>query len=1420
MFYCNHLIHPFLNDPGTSQSQRVSNDLLINPPQIDNRKMADLLNYFTQLAKQINFYDRDLSVSDWQKFFQGSLPFLLSDIAGHNAELLNQKLDAYSRKFKKRPGISGLQLFFFQTYFSAIYPIHQWAIQLDDSGLDLDKDLQKLIKDRLAQPIKAYIKWMNTAVHCFKISPVDVTELGNAAVWQLETTDMYEFFEDFSCTKKSTRAQLLSLQSAVAGLMSAFTGVIAKIAGGAASLVNGDFYSLLQTSGEHDVSPHLALLFSFLNQFQLVQGDLNKFTRSHLDYFFQKVVRLKPSDTVPDQAYIIFNIQQQLGQFLLKAGRPLKDGKDNRQGDIIFGLNEDIVVNQAQIADVRTLFLNNQTVKSRKYVEGVYMAIDATKADGIIQPFKDPANASWPTLGNRLSSYVPPAATDFVPYPSARIGFILTSKVLLMNEGKRVVNINLVCKWEHLCKTNGDGQPENMISGLDEAGFFGRLSAAFSETYILVTQPLIDAALAQGITKESATYLRRLFLTDTCRQSICFDDVVYFKDSAIITKDNFDAAIKNAVGTNKIQQWEANVIELIFLPQQVFNILFSGDKNWIVPDSIDQLQLNPIDTASGQFLINIQATINADQPSPITFYNKDKLGEDFNTTDPLVKIQLNDALKIDGQDLLYDLEKDNNKNCCLYKPIDYCGRQISFYEFFRDVKLLDSVTVFDGEFSSTIETNINVTVCGVQKNIIVNNDDNILDASKPFAPFGVKPVVADFDIFPLHDAPLTDPSFNLVGPNFYIGSTEVFLKKWDKVCVNINWKDLPSNLYNYYETYFTSSALDTTTTKWAPADFPFHEAHLAVLQEGIWQPDNGNYKNSDNSADSKKNTVTGDFNRPLFSTGDAVDACDDAKDYKYSYEFSPADFGPDDGLDLSFDKYFSPVPTKYKPGTMNGFVRVTLENQDFLHKIYPAVLAAQVVVKASDTKAPLPNEPWTPMIQNMSIDYQATATIKDINLIQLYPYNSTYKSVDKSAQPSLFASFCDEGTVFIGLKNLVPGDILNILFKLAEATADSEETPETVNWQYLSSNQWKDLREGFELLDDKTNNLTATGILKLALPDDINKANTVMPPANHWIRASVPINSKATSQIIAIFTQAVLATFINDTELNDQARPGTALPAGSLSKLQVPDAAVTKVIQPYDSFGGKAPEASVNAYYLRVSEQLRHKGRAIQKWDYERIVLQQFPKILRAKCINHTYFLNSHLFKKDFPMAPGNILLAVLPDTNQLSVANAYQPAVPVSMLEEITAYFSSRTSTFVRLFVKNPRYEPINFCIEVKFKEGKDENFYSEQLTLDIEGFFAPWLNGRMEDFQFAQRIYLSAIVSFIESRDYIDYIFELRMSRDGEPMADTAPAYIDPLTPRSILVAGSIEVRPVSRDNVGDIQKTCSNEPRYLIDYSSHKK
>jgi hypothetical protein len=230
------------------------------------------------------------------------------------------------------------------------------------------------------------------------------------------------------------------------------------------------------------------------------------------------------------------------------------------------------------------------------------------------------------------------------------------------------------------------------------------------------------------------------------------------------------------------------------------------------------------------------------------------------------------------------------------------------------------------------------------------------------------------------------------------------------------------------------------------------------------------------------------------------------------------------------------------------------------------------------------------------------------------------------------------------------------------------------------------------------------------------------------------------------------------------------------------------VQQPYDSFGGEIPEIE-QQYYVRVSEQLRHKGRAIQKFDYERLALQEFPQLFKAKCINHSFALDAHLYKNDFPYSPGYIILAVIPDLNKLKAGNSFEPKVPVSILEKIETYIRKRTSPFVRFRAMNPRYEKINFCLRVNLLAGKDENYYKEQIKEDLKELLAPWAVGKYDKLTFGQCVYRSDIIRFLENTGYVDFITDFRMSKQTN-FPDSSSSKICPDTPRSILIAGDIEV------------------------------
>jgi hypothetical protein len=776
---------------------------------------------------------------------------------------------------------------------------------------------------------------------------------------------------------------------------------------------------------------------------------------------------------------------------------------------------------------------------------------------------------------------------------------------------------------------------------------------------------------------------------------------------------------------------------------------------------------------------------------------------------------------------------------------------------------------------------------------------------------------------------------NYRGPNFYVGSREIFCKKWNDVFINFDWKDKPTDFRNYYKAYFAKLISPSPKKFIYGLDEQAFEINISLLQNGQWKEEKEHPLPLPipNPADATIfNKLTGSYNRKLFPKFNINSFCNQANPTQQTFHLKSDTF-----------KSFIPASalgssdfTRLEASSLNGFVKFNLQNQDFLHKDYPYVLARQMlasgklpydhvddavyydtngdpivvnsaemlnqytmaedIAKKVDTdvndNAPndsvhryagdltnlgtsipqtsadkirhilednnlnagirglrkgakdledllkagktileiikkfgaiIPNEPWTPIIQNISIDYTATSNINDIDLIHLYPFKNTFKHEEIELEPTLFPTICDEGNLFVGLEKLVPGDNLNILFQLAEATADSESGREDVRWLYLDNNIWKPLRNGFEVINDGTEDLTTSGIIKFALPENMTNTNTVMPPGLHWIRASIPKNSKSVSETTGIHAQAIKAVFTN-SDSNDKLRLSRPIEAGQIAKLSEADASVKKTTQLYETFGGQVPEEQ-RMFYVRVSELLRHKGRAIQKFDYERIVLDAFPQIFKAKCINHSFGLNAHLYKNDFPFAPGYVIMAVIPDLFKLKAGNAFEPKVPVSLLEKIDAVVRERTSTFVRFRSMNPRYERVHLSLRLKLLKGKDENYYKEKAAEDIREFLAPWAVGQYDKIVFGQCLRRSDIVRFLEARDYVDFILEMNMRhelQDAYPLDTNGlplqQMEVCPKTPRSILIAGNVEIC-IEKDACATWDATrgtaCENPRIKLIDY-----
>jgi hypothetical protein len=583
------------------------------------------------------------------------------------------------------------------------------------------------------------------------------------------------------------------------------------------------------------------------------------------------------------------------------------------------------------------------------------------------------------------------------------------------------------------------------------------------------------------------------------------------------------------------------------------------------------------------------------------------------------------------------------------------------------------------------------------KNLVLSNDSGAIDASKPFKPFG---------------------DFPGIGSGFYIGSKEIFQKPLTQLDIILNWKtSSPPVLYG--------------TTNY------------------LWQNSFDNKMYASNISSSAISISFSGSNGAFIPT---------------VIDFTPNEKITDDTLagflrirmndtTYSLDQHLKDVSAALSNGTA-----LTWDSNASAYKV---------------TIAPTP-APKEVVLNNLSINYAASTTISfdqnapaDNHLFyHLNPFGfsrinnsliDTSSDIEKTQKITLLQDILNEGELFLGLENITGGMVVTILFEVAEGSSNPLLDVEKLGWYYLSgNNNWKLFKN--ENIIDNTNNFTQSGVVTITFPADIISNNTLLENGFAWIKITAHPFTDAVCKMVLIQAQAGLVQLVQDDTKGIEFRQ--ILPANTISKLVVSDADIKKIKQPFESFDGQLRETD-DHFYVRVSERLRHKQRAITIWDYEHIILEKFQKIFKVKCINQAGFYTENgadVFCENYP---GHVSVITIPDENNNTNINPLRPYTPIGLLNNISDYLKGIISPFVKLHVKNPQFEEIQLDFKVKFNDFVDEPFFTKQLSDEIEQFLTPWAFGNKKEISFGGKIYKSALINFVEERPYVDYVTCFKMYR-----------------------------------------------------------
>lgn len=420
---------------------------------------------------------------------------------------------------------------------------------------------------------------------------------------------------------------------------------------------------------------------------------------------------------------------------------------------------------------------------------------------------------------------------------------------------------------------------------------------------------------------------------------------------------------------------------------------------------------------------------------------------------------------------------------------------------------------------------------------------------------------------------------------------------------------------------------------------------------------------------------------------------------------------------------------------------------------------------ASEVVATMPEPPKAPSLSEpITIDY--TISLNSVLKQYFSPFGTRPLLIGTQEKiKDELKQMTEKQPLFLKIEGLQEDCVLTLHFGMNpfKYAIEKEYGKNAPTWYYHNSEGWTTFTDT-DIISDTTDRFRHSGIVQLklsyAFAFSVNDAKGGL-----WLRidsntTNEPFEADPFEALQAVRAQAVEVEF--DPQSEGQIEIGTALPKNSITKAKTAIKGIKKIDQPYPGEEGRKNETDA-LFYARVSEELRHKGRAWNRWDYERLVLEHFPQIASVKCLSTC--------NTDGELQAGCVTLLVIPDGKAIHQPDPLQPIIGNDLKLEILDYLQKKAPAFVTINVVTPKYCPAKVTCDFTLREGyTDIKYYSSLLNEQLKQYLAPWSSGN-EGMEFRTDKNESQIKEFIENQYYVDYIEYFSLTVDGKPVKRGEP-------------------------------------------------
>lgn len=1387
--------------PGTERGERLPAALAPGHFAPDERGLAALASNAERFARQIAFFDlRNRPDGTWERWFTHDEALVFAIIADADVKLLRgSQFESMDLAADETVLVRIL---------AAARRLDRWyrlLAVIDRPGAQaVAAELRRTIETTLAPELR----WALAHVHAG-----DAAERLRAALDPVWGDVSIGGGGDYAWERSRARSALFVFLDAIAHLR-------------AAAAVR-----LEASLGSDGHEPSAALFLAFLALYGRVQGRLNGFTARHRDFYHRDCLRFRERAALPDHVHLVLSRTPAFGlEVTVPEGASFSLGRELEGGPLRYRLDAAVTVTPAKVLALHTVRLERDSLISPERELRYVTRVKAETLDAGLTPEEAQRTAKyWPLFGGFVRR--PGGSTPL----DATLGFALASPLLALREGAREIRVRLGFEGG----SAGDRGISEAAGGFSQVGTadrdgtvrtaaallkdvferFARLEGRCGEDLEVMARTAAVRLAAHQIARDllalrgaSLSTLRervaqagrrlvvrsegplprevRGILSDALRK-VAGPGVRMHHESilqpAALTLWAGDTSL---LGHGAAGAWPGIAPDALLNAYRLERVVQAGSESaffeafgalfrrWIlqdaealrgrdiqavkrrlgalprrggatprgrdrrasdgtaVPDRADILScLRGVRRPVREFLVNrvladlfdVALTTPEGWTAPTdTFLLPAEAGRAGDLT--LVVRLRPDAPPVTAYDETVHRQGWRVAQPCVRVTLRADSAVFS-YALFADLPV------------TTIH--LEVAVTGARDGLL-HNQLGRLDPSKPFQPFGPLPARGSYLVF---------------------GSDELARKPLTELRLTFEWSGLPED-DGGFAAYYRGYAAGRTNRSVRVA--------TEILRDGQWAGGDGTQPLFGRSGEEQRLARTSTLE---------IDAA------ALRNHCRPLRAAESDAL-------------QYDLATRAGFFRLSLAEpvDPFGNREYPQLLADAVAANARRKRPhPLPNPPYAPAAERMSFDYRAATSLNlaveipgertgsDAQVLLVHPFGheEVYPAI-RGRSRGLVPRFDHDGNLLIGLSPDTPPGRLALLFHLrdesARRTAAGTARP-VVRWAYLAGNRWHPLAAD-RVLADTTQGFLTSGIVTLDLPETLERGNTVLPDHCLWLRAGADAGFDGFAGLYGVHAQAVRATRESADGVGALApRCGcVAEPAQSVPGL-------ARTVQVGDVFDGRPAEAAAELA-VRTGERLRHKNRAVTHWDYERLVLERFPSVFKAKCFAEV----------DRDGVPGAVTVAVVAAPPPGAVDDLRAPKLNAVELERIRTFLSERSSPFARLVVRNAVYERIQIRCAVRFHRGHQSGASIQRLNRDISERLSPWHpHGLGARFDWVLR--REEVEGWIRDRDYVDSVARVSLLQvaedddgryglgDSAGEAGTAPArsaagILQPRSPWSIAI------------------------------------